>query len=227
MSTSVALSKPSAVVASAIAASIGSLMFAPNAAAFTINGISVTTSPDCPTSICVKLQDVYSNVTGGSVSDPSSNLKNEYLTPGSNTGGDASSVVSYSYTGSNTNGKINGGENPITVGSLDNLFEMYWGSVDSYNLVEFLSGNSVVASISGSDLATALGWGSPNGAGNYNQDIYVKFAGDRKQFDGVKISSSKESTEVAVAASTPEPATLMMVGSAAMMSFFVKRRRSV
>jgi hypothetical protein len=64
---------------------------------------------------------------------------------------------------------------------VDNLkgeFEFFWGSVDTYNLIEFFGPNGLVASLTGTDIANAVGLGgTENRAGNFNFDAYVSFEG--------------------------------------------------
>ena len=155
------------------------------------------------TVFCSQLGDRY-DVSGGLIVDPAVDLDGRHLTPGSNTG-DARQVDSYNVT-SSLNEPVGIGDD-IRVSNLKGSFDFYWGSVDSFNLVEFfLDGDSdAVKSFSGTDVALADGRAS--GTGPYDFDQYVSFTGE---FDTAVFSSSGASFEVAT--KVPEPAAIALLG---------------
>lgn len=176
------------------------------AVSFTVQGNSCT--------YCVELGQVY-DVSGGAVLDPAADKKNVYLTPGSDTKtafdptDDSDNVASYSVT-SILDDPI-GAVNAILVENLKGKFEFFWGSVDTYNLVEFFDGDTLVASFTGADIASAVGLGGThNGSGNFHFDAYVNFEG---LFDSAKLSilpgvGTGIAFEVATA-KVPEPASVL------------------
>jgi hypothetical protein len=172
-------------------------------------------SNTCISSSCVELGEIY-DVTGGAVLDPAADKKNTYLTPGSNDStafdpdDDSDSVKSYSLT-SLLDDPI-GAVDAIIVDNLKGTFEFFWGSVDTYNLIEFFDGDTLTGSFTGTDIAIDQGLGgTENKAGNYNFDAYVSFEGF---FDSAKLSilpdeGSGIAFEVATAAKVPEPASIL------------------
>lgn len=98
----------------------------------------------------------------------------------------------------------------FTLGSTANYFGLLWGSVDSYNSIEFLLGGNSIASFTGTDVI------SPNIA-NGNQtapstNTYVNFF-DLPVFDSVRLTSNGyafESDNHAFA-SVPEPSSVALL----------------
>jgi hypothetical protein len=105
------------------------------------------------------------------------------------------------------------------------IFGLYWGSIDTYNSVEFLlNGAQVGAIIKGSDLAAPIAaTGNQLGA---NSNAYVTFS--NLLFDEVILSSSSNSFEFSnVAAAAPEPATwAMMILGFCGVGFMAYRRKN-
>ena len=104
----------------------------------------------------------------------------------------------------------------------------YWGSVDTYNSVQFYKNNVVVASLSGADLIpTLLATGNQT---SYDTNRYVKFYLTSGTFDTARLTSTNNSFEVDnIAAGVPEPSTwVMMLLGFAGLSFATMRvgRRS-
>lgn len=168
---------------------------------------------------CVDFAQVYGtdNVTGGAVVDPAIAKTNTYAIPGSNTNGGAAAaqVTSFNLT-SSLNDPV-GATSPITVSSLEGAFDLYWGSVDTYNKIEFFLVGSSAAMFTGTDVATeASRLDSLTANGNYNFDQYVRFTGE---FDTAVLSiipgfGSGIAFEVAVAVpvTVPEPSIIAMLG---------------
>lgn len=182
-------------------------------------------------SYCVQLGEVY-DVTGGAVLDPAADKKNAYLTPGSDSStvfdsvDDSANVESYNLT-SVLNDPI-GAVEAIVIENLDGVFDFFWGSVDTYNLIEFFDGDTLVGSFTGTDIATDVGLvGTDNKAGNFNFDAYINFEGF---FNSARLSiipgvGTGIAFEVATekAASIPEPASILglavvgLLGSASLL----------
>ncbi|WP_353258046.1 Npun_F0296 family exosortase-dependent surface protein [Prochlorothrix hollandica] len=183
--TSFSLSRLMGVAATAVA----TLALAPSAQAGTLGTIDFSLSEGCPTASCVSLQNAGYTVAGGAVLDPAKAKKNRYEIPGTNFG-DKSNVHSYSVTSKKDD--PTGASNPIIVSGLTGLFEMYWGSIDTYNVMEFFDGATSVGTISGYTLAGTTDWANITGiaqngynsAGNYGKDLFASFSGT---FDSVKL----------------------------------------
>jgi hypothetical protein len=104
---------------------------------------------------------------------------------------------------------LGGRSETLKFSSQMDIFGLYWGSIDSYNSVEFLrKGAQVGAIITGSDLAAPIA-ANGNQLGP-NSNAYITFS--NLLFDEVILSSSSNSFEFTnVAAAAPEPATWAMM----------------
>ncbi|MCC5886412.1 MAG: hypothetical protein JJT88_08255 [Gammaproteobacteria bacterium] len=114
-----------------------------------------------------------------------------------------------------------------------NSFGMHWGSVDSYNLFEFLLGGTVVGSVSGTQVANSAGLMVSNGNGNFHIDRFVRFDGvGSTQFDSIRFQTTNFGFEtdghhVAQASVPgPMPMALFALGLAG-IGLFGKRRRTM
>lgn len=194
---------------------------------FETSGITTTfLGNTCITATCVDLGGRYEDVDGGGV------LFGDDLpvarTPGHDTGAEAKAqVTSFSATASGSNPssgsladeriQANNMDEEITVSGLGGAFEIYWGSVDSHNILEFFDGESLIGRITGSDIASNFAPGaSRNAQGNFGFDAYVTFAGlfDRVVLstliqDGTTNLGNGISFEVATATAVPEPTAIL------------------
>ncbi|MFO7787328.1 MAG: PEP-CTERM sorting domain-containing protein [Halospina sp.] len=155
---------------------------------------------------CTDFATAGYSVTGGAVISPAQTVSGDYKTPGEDTG-NSGNVLSYNVTSEQD---VPGGAvNSIVVSNLANAFELYWGSVDSYNVIEFLINGDATGydPFTGSDAsALAGGIGSPK---NYGFDGYFSFNGD---FNQVRLSSSDGVAFEVATASVPEPGSLALLG---------------
>ena len=187
--------------------------------------------------ICAQLGGRY-DTTGRGVIDPAESATNLYFTPGSDTGNE-DQVRSYNVT--TTADQPPKGTTPIVVTGLENAFDFYWGSVDTFNVVELFSGSvdgAPVATFTGQDLANLLNEGvdpasddflRANPQGNFGIDQYVAFTGgsdvvfregtdDRLgSFDIARLSVTDEDDETGVAfevatTAVPEPSVIGLLG---------------
>jgi len=78
-----------------------------------------------------------------------------------------------------------GGSETISFADKQNAFGLYWGSVDSFNKIDFYNGTTLVASYSGADVSPLLASG---GQGSFESNGYVQFK-DLAPFDTVVLSS--------------------------------------
>jgi fibronectin-binding autotransporter adhesin len=84
------------------------------------------------------------------------------------------------------------GQETITFDHQQNSFGLYWGSVDSFNSIEFYNANKLVASYDGSDVAPLLANG---GQGSFASNGYVEFL-DLAPFTKVVLQSSQNAFEL-------------------------------
>lgn len=122
-----------------------------------------------------------------------------------------------------------GAPSPVTLtyGSLQNAFSMLWGSIDSYNTIEFRQGSTLRLSLSGATLGGFLGGAAPN----YEQVALLSFAFNTNElFNNVRFISTQAAFEFALPGApraVPEPGTLGLLGAGiALLGFRLRRRRA-
>jgi hypothetical protein len=112
----------------------------------------------------------------------------------------------------------------ISLGGLSSYFGLYWGSVDTYNKVEFKKGSELLATFTGADVAKEYtSWVNPN------SNVYVDFfsGSAAKYFDTVVLSSSGmafESDNHAFMAAKPVPVPGLVLGIIAAAGGLALRR---
>lgn len=114
------------------------------------------------------------------------------------------------------------GSETITLGAVDNYFGLLWGSIDTYNSVQFLLNGNVVATVGGSSV---LASGTPSGNQfDPGSNEYVNFtvAGG---FNEVKLNTTSYNFEVdnLAFANVPEPGMFGLFG-VGLVALFVRRR---
>src|SRR5205085_2576308 len=67
-----------------------------------------------------------------------------------------------------------GGIETINFATLNNEFGLYWGSVDSYNTIDFYNGSTLVGSFTGTDISPLFPTGNQ---GSFSSNGYVEFLG--------------------------------------------------
>lgn len=105
------------------------------------------------------------------------------------------------------------------------LFGLYWGSVDSYNTVQFFLGGSPVVggSFTGDDITPLLANGNQD---SYSSNRYVIFSS--LAYDRVVLGSNTAAFEIDnIASAVPEPATwaLMLIGFGGIAFMAYRRAR--
>jgi hypothetical protein len=135
--------------------------------------------------------------------------------------GDSTPFLSVAYPASS------GSETFTSGGSVFNYFGLYWGSMDAYNSLSFLSGGSLVASLTGADvIATGAALGDRTAAGS---NRYVNFRFLDATFDSIIFNTTQyafESDNHAFArVAVSEPASLTLLGMGLFGLVILQRRR--
>jgi len=151
---------------------------------------------------CADLGSTMTGVSGGAVIAPATSVSGVAKRPGDDTSNGAQ-VLSYNVTSKNNNPV--GAATDIVIVGLNGAFDFYWGSIDSYNIVDFYLGGDKT-SYTGTQAFAATG--AAGTAANFNTDGYFSFSGD---FDKVVLSSS-DGVAFEVARAVPEPGTLALLG---------------
>jgi hypothetical protein len=107
-------------------------------------------------------------VSGGAVVSPATSVSGTAKRPGDDTGNGAA-VVSYNVTSSVPRPDASALD-PITITGLSGAFDFYWGSIDSYNIVDFYLGNAFVT-YTGTDAFLATG--ASGSTKNFGTDGYL------------------------------------------------------
>jgi PEP-CTERM motif len=125
----------------------------------------------------------------------------------------------------------------LTFNSGYTKFGLYWGSIDSYNSISFLSNNQVVGTFTGGSSGIAVQPSGPDGnqtSGDTNRYVTFLFSGGAS-FDEVKFSSTSAAFEIddltasnlSVTAPVPEPSTwAMMILGFMGVGFMAYRRKN-
>jgi hypothetical protein len=132
-----------------------------------------------------------------------------------NNGGQGSAGLYATPYGDDTNylAVLGGGSETIAFAALKSSFGLYWGSVDTYNSLAFYNGTTLVATISGADVAPPLA--ANGGQTDYASNGYILISA-LPLFDRVVAASSSNSFEFDNVAAggmsaVPEPATWAMM----------------
>ena len=103
---------------------------------------------------------------------------------------------------------LGGGSETIAYAGGKTEFGLYWGSVDTYNSLQFYDGTTLEATVAGAAVAPLM---SNGGQTSYASNGYVLIGGLPK-FTSVVVSSSSNSFEFDNVVAAPEPSTWAMLG---------------
>ncbi|MDX2231363.1 MAG: PEP-CTERM sorting domain-containing protein [Leptolyngbyaceae cyanobacterium bins.349] len=220
--TSIVLAGMTAVVAGATSAS--AFTFSVGGTAVTGEGFkssvagakTVDFNAGSPSNNVVTYSGITNNLVQGSVSS-------QHATPFGNT--------SRYLTISNRNANVVGNTGSVTLNFAQALdyFGLYWGSVDTYNFIDFYSGGSLLRTFGGGDISTTAR-GSWTGA---SDNLYVNFfASAGQSFDrivlrsnGTAFESDNHAYRESSSAAVPEPATMTGIALAGAGFAAVRRKK--
>jgi hypothetical protein len=110
-----------------------------------------------------------------------------------------------------------------------NYFGLYWGSIDTYNQLEFYMGNTLRAVVTGGQVLASFGIAGDQSASGSNRYVNIALS-PSEAFDRIRFVSTNRAFEldnIAIrTAPVPEPGTVGLLGGALALLAFGRRRKA-
>ena len=208
-----------AMFQSAQATSISVSAEAPGVLLPSLPSAAVLTFDNLPVGSLPSLQ--FSGGTlSGSAAEENTSVVGKFAQPA----GDATGFLTVSYP--SASGAVN-----LIFTNPQNYFGLYWGSMDSYNSVTFLENNDLIATYSGTNIATLTGLVADGDRQSASSNRYIEFSFDAGFYGHVILSTTTYGFEVDniafddPASPVPEPSTLYVFGASLCGLVLVRRPR--
>ena len=208
-----------AMFQSAQATSISVSAEAPGVLLPSLPSAAVLTFDNLPVGSLPSLQ--FSGGTlSGSAAEENTSVVGKFAQPA----GDATGFLTVSYPSAS-------GAVDLIFTNPQNYFGLYWGSMDSYNSVTFLENNDLIATYSGTNIATLTGLVADGDRQSASSNRYIEFYLGTDFYDEVILSTADYGFEVDnIAFGEPpspisEPGSLMVLGSSLYGLALVRRSR--
>jgi len=208
-----------AMFQSAQATSISVSAEAPGALLPSLPSATILTFDDIPVGRLPSYQ-FNRGVLSGSGAEEDSSVVAKFAQPA----GDATGFLTVSYPSAS-------GAVSLIFTNPQNYFGLYWGSMDSYNSITFLENNELIATYSGTNVATLTGLVANGDQQSASSNRYIEFNFDAGFYGQVILSTTSYGFEVDNIAfgdppsPIPEPSTLLVFGASLSGLALVRRRR--
>jgi hypothetical protein len=191
-------------------------------------GAPGVTTPDFASATVLSFDDLpigvlpFYGFTGGSLSGSGAVL-NIRLPHSATPAADTTEYLAVSYPDES-------GAVQLSLSSPANYFGLYWGSLDGWNSIAFLSSHAQIAAFSGTEIATLTGLVADGDQQSSASNRYINFDLGAAFYDEVVLATTTFNFEVDNVAfgnglEIPEPGPLMLLGFALGSAMVLSRRR--